>query len=662
MTSAPASGDYYASVTHELTTPDAPLGVRITDDFLVWDPVLNADGYRIYVDEEAVAHVYVTALQLFALNLPYGTFEVSVRAIVEGYDSESSEPLELVVEVVPSTLHDLGDWTLEEYAIWNTRVSASEARLNVVWNFRNDSISIPATRDLRDRVWPVHNELLDIILSGPAVGSPPAGTLAELSLLLAENLDVIEELIFDIEEFFHNFTDDDNINPGTWTQAQLSDWHNQAVQNSGRISFAFNLWNELPNTSERDSFTSRLYDLTTEFNDLSGLGPLGVAPPSDTFEVLFPRLLENYDDISELIEDIEEFIADLEEDEDDDDENGDDEDEDDDPVTDYQRAVVSARNFLGAAPLSRAALIRQLTSSTSGFTQAQAEYAAGVMDGETNWNANAVASGRAFLEVSPLSRAALIRQLTSDITGFTQPQADYAIGAIDNDTDWNAVAVRSARGFLEVSPLSRAALIRQLMSDVTGFTQAQANHAAGVVDNDTDWNALAVRSGRGFLEVSPLSRAALIRQLSSDIVGFTLPQTNHAVGVLDNETDWNANAVQAGRNLLEATPTMSRNALISQLTSTAIGFTQAQADHAARIIFGGVDPSELTSSSAPTQASTVATTTATTAPPSKPDHPQSAPPQTSDETNIIVWVVLIGLSTSGAMLLSARKKMSENSE
>ena len=60
--------------------------------------------------------------------------------------------------------------------------------------------------------------------------------------------------------------------------------------------------------------------------------------------------------------------------------------------------------------------------------------------------------------------------------GFTQAEAQYAVDHVG--ADWNKEALESARSYLEMSPMSRNALIEQLSSSAgEGFTYEQALYA-----------------------------------------------------------------------------------------------------------------------------------------------------------------------------------------
>jgi len=79
------------------------------------------------------------------------------------------------------------------------------------------------------------------------------------------------------------------------------------------------------------------------------------------------------------------------------------------------------------------------------------------------------------------SEQGLVQQLTSSAgAGFTEAQAEYAINSLH--PDWDAQAVDSAKGYMQMGGFSQASLIQQLTSSAgSGFTQAQAQYAASQV-------------------------------------------------------------------------------------------------------------------------------------------------------------------------------------
>jgi hypothetical protein len=72
------------------------------------------------------------------------------------------------------------------------------------------------------------------------------------------------------------------------------------------------------------------------------------------------------------------------------------------------------------------------------------------------------------------SRNGLIEQLSSSAgEGFSLADATYGVDA--TNTDWNAQACLSAKGYLKIQPFSHAGLVEQLSSSAgDGYTPAQA--------------------------------------------------------------------------------------------------------------------------------------------------------------------------------------------
>jgi hypothetical protein len=90
----------------------------------------------------------------------------------------------------------------------------------------------------------------------------------------------------------------------------------------------------------------------------------------------------------------------------------------------------------------------------------------------------------------------------------------------------------------------------------------------------TAGQANAAASAAQYLSISPFSRAGLINQLSSSAVGFSLADATY--GVDAQHADWNAQAALSAKQYLGISP-FSRAGLINQLSSSAVGFTYAQA-------------------------------------------------------------------------------------
>jgi hypothetical protein len=89
-------------------------------------------------------------------------------------------------------------------------------------------------------------------------------------------------------------------------------------------------------------------------------------------------------------------------------------------------------------------------------------------------------------------------------------------------------ALRAAENYLDLSGMSKAGLIQQLSSPAgDGYSKADATYAANHVD--ADWNAEAVEAARNYLELTPMSKNELIQQLSSSAGDkFTLAEARYA--------------------------------------------------------------------------------------------------------------------------------------
>jgi Host cell surface-exposed lipoprotein len=147
-----------------------------------------------------------------------------------------------------------------------------------------------------------------------------------------------------------------------------------------------------------------------------------------------------------------------------------------------QQAVEAAQGYLSEGQgFSKQGLLSQLTSSAgNGFSTPDAEFAIHYLN--PNWDQQAVDAANGYLtEGQGFSEQGLLQQLTSSAgSGFTQPQAEYAINYLH--PDWDAQAVDAAKGYMKIGGFSRASLIQQLTSSAgSGFTQAQAEYAASKV-------------------------------------------------------------------------------------------------------------------------------------------------------------------------------------
>jgi hypothetical protein len=126
----------------------------------------------------------------------------------------------------------------------------------------------------------------------------------------------------------------------------------------------------------------------------------------------------------------------------------------------------------------------------------------------------AVDSARSYLDMgSGFSARGLLNQLTSSAgEGFTQADAQFAIGRLN--PDWNAQAVESAKGYLQMGGFSRASLIDQLTSSAgEGFTSAQAVYAV----NQVGLAGAASPAGTAPPQAAGTSADAVVTQFYADI-------------------------------------------------------------------------------------------------------------------------------------------------
>ncbi|MBF0688545.1 MAG: Ltp family lipoprotein [Cellulomonas sp.] len=99
-----------------------------------------------------------------------------------------------------------------------------------------------------------------------------------------------------------------------------------------------------------------------------------------------------------------------------------------------QNAYVQAKNYLDNMPFSRAGLLAQLTSEYGGqFPLEDAEFGLVRLEAEgaVDWSAEAVEAAQSYQETLPMSRQALIDQLTSEYgSQFTLEQATHAVNTL----------------------------------------------------------------------------------------------------------------------------------------------------------------------------------------------------------------------------------------
>jgi hypothetical protein len=119
-------------------------------------------------------------------------------------------------------------------------------------------------------------------------------------------------------------------------------------------------------------------------------------------------------------------------------------------------------------------------------------------------------------------------------------------------------------------------------------TQTEANQDSGIgVDEDgnpanvpADFRN-ALRSGRDFLNLYPMSRSSLEEQLENE--GFSRDAIDFALGEIDNTVDWYEQAAILAERYLYSPDDFTESSLIDQLVTD--GFTQSQATHGASIAF-----------------------------------------------------------------------------
>ncbi len=87
---------------------------------------------------------------------------------------------------------------------------------------------------------------------------------------------------------------------------------------------------------------------------------------------------------------------------------------------------------------------------------------------------NALKSARTYLEVMPLSYDGLVRQLTN-FDHYSEEEARY--GADYCGVSWNVQAAKAAQNYLDIMSFSRDGLIQQLET-FDGYTADQADYAA----------------------------------------------------------------------------------------------------------------------------------------------------------------------------------------
>jgi Host cell surface-exposed lipoprotein len=94
----------------------------------------------------------------------------------------------------------------------------------------------------------------------------------------------------------------------------------------------------------------------------------------------------------------------------------------------------------------------------------------------------------------------------------------------------------------------------------------------------------AIDSAQSYLSTEPgFSYLGLIGQLDSSAVGFSVADATTAVNAIAPAGDtsfWNAQAVDSAKDYMQTEPGWSACGLVQQLDSSAVQFTQAEAEYA----------------------------------------------------------------------------------
>jgi hypothetical protein len=110
-----------------------------------------------------------------------------------------------------------------------------------------------------------------------------------------------------------------------------------------------------------------------------------------------------------------------------------------------------------------------------------------------------------------------------------QPAPEPTATAAPEMTAGQENALKAAQDYVDISGISKAGLIEQLSSSAgEGFSKADATFAANHVG--ADWNEEAVQSAQDYLKLGGISRSGLLEQLTSSAgEQFTTAQAQYAV-------------------------------------------------------------------------------------------------------------------------------------
>ena len=124
------------------------------------------------------------------------------------------------------TVHDLGDWTSGDYALWNELIEINSQVQDQAFDLWRETILMSGTEGLAEQLWDLFSEALDIILTGPALLSPPTLSFDDASALLIANTIAFEDLIEQYEAFLAGETP-----PNGWTDREWDIWFELVDEN-----------------------------------------------------------------------------------------------------------------------------------------------------------------------------------------------------------------------------------------------------------------------------------------------------------------------------------------------------------------------------------------------------------------------------------------------
>lgn len=100
------------------------------------------------------------------------------------------------------------------------------------------------------------------------------------------------------------------------------------------------------------------------------------------------------------------------------------------PTTEQKNALKKAETYSETLHMSKKGIYNQLTSEIEGFTEEDAQYAIDNLD--VDWKQNALEKAKSYQQTLSMSKNAIYNQLTSEIEGFTEEEAQYAIDNLED--------------------------------------------------------------------------------------------------------------------------------------------------------------------------------------------------------------------------------------